>query len=192
METGEPGNVSRLLLAWKDGDEAALERLMPLVYAELHRIASRHLRDEHAPDVLQTTALVHEAYIRLVGSDVSWEGRRHFFAIASRTMRRVLVDQARARQRSKRGGGVVAVTLRDDLHVDPESEKGLDVLAIDEALERLAEFDERKARIIELHYFGGLTYEDVAKVLEISPATVHRELRTARSWLYSQLNPDPS
>jgi len=185
-------DVHRLLT---DESLPAVERaskLLPLVYDELRRLAHRRLAHERPGHMLQTTALVHEAYMRLVGSDVSWEGRRHFFAIASRTMRRVLVDQARARQRSKRGGGVVAVTLRDDLHVDPESEKGLDVLAIDEALERLASFDERKARVIELHYFGGLSYEDVAKVLEISPATVHRELRTARSWLYSQLNPDPS
>jgi RNA polymerase sigma factor (TIGR02999 family) len=190
MQGSEGGDVTRLLVAWKEGDEAALNRLMPLVYAELHSIAARHLRNEHAADTFQTTALIHEAYIRLVGADVEWDGRQHFLAIASRTMRRVLVDHARTRSRAKRGGGqVVAVTLSDAMLVGGESADSVDVLALDEALQRLEAFDERKAKAIELHHFGGLSYDEVASVLGISAATVHRELRMARAWLSKELDP---
>jgi RNA polymerase sigma factor (TIGR02999 family) len=185
MWDSERGEVTQLLTAWRAGDEAAGERLMPLVYAELHAIASRYARDEHAAATLQPTALVNEAYLRLVDSDVPWEGRRHFLAIAARTMRRVLVDHARARCRDKRGGGVVNVTLGDpasDAGADP-----IDIIAVDTALERLAEIDERKARAVELHYFAGLDYDEIAHALDISPATVHRDLRFAKSWLFDQL-----
>jgi RNA polymerase sigma factor (TIGR02999 family) len=188
MTDADHGEVTRLLLAWGDGDDVALERLMPLVYAELHTMASRYLRDEHAADTLQTTALIHEAYVRLVGADVAWEGRRHFLTLAARTMRRILVDHARAKGRTKRGGAVMAVTLGD--HALEPSMDPLDVLAIDEALEALAALDERKARAVELHYFGGLEYVEVAEVLGVSPVTVHRDLRFARSWIYDRLRPD--
>jgi len=188
MNAPDGGDVTRLLIEWRDGSDDALNQLMPLVYSELHRIASRHLRKERASATLQTTVLLHEAYIRLVGADVQWEGRSHFLAIASRTMRRVLVDHARARSRVKRGGpDAVPVTLTNALAADGADQ--VDIIAVDQALEKLAAFDERKARIVEMHFFGGLTYDEIAEVLEISPATVHRDLRVARSWLYNELNP---
>lgn len=180
-----PGEVSRLLIEWRDGDEAVLDRLMPLVYAELHSIASRHLRDEHAAATFQTTALIHEAYLRLVGADVDWQGRQHFLAIAARTMRRILVDHARGRKASKRGGDRVPVTLHEDIVGDERD--AIDVIAIDDALTRLAALDERKARVIELHHFGGLNYDEIAKILDVSITTVHRDLRFATAWLHAQL-----
>jgi RNA polymerase sigma factor (TIGR02999 family) len=189
MPPTEPGEVSRLLLAWRSGDAAALDRLLPLVYRELHAIASRQLRGERPDHTLRTTALIHEAYLRLVGADVEWEGRVHFFAVAAQTMRRILVDHARARGRAKRGGGVVPITLDEALTVSPEP--AADILALDEALTRLSALDERKARAVELHYFAGLTYDDTAAALGVSPATVDRELRMAKAWLYRELQPEP-
>ena len=158
-------------------------------YSDLKRLASRQLRGEAAGHTLQTTALVHEAYLRLAGSDVSWEGRRHFFAVASQVMRRVLVDHAKKSpgQRAKRGGGAVAVTLQEEVAA---SDRPADLLDLDEALERLAAQDPRKGRIIDLIYFGGLSYEETARMLEISPATVHRDLRLARAWLHRELARD--
>jgi RNA polymerase sigma factor (TIGR02999 family) len=188
MVSGDPTEISRLLLAAHGGDESALVRLMPLVYDELHQLARRHLRDERAGHTLQTTALIHEAYLRLVGADVRWEGRVHFFAVAANTMRRILVDHARGRLRDKRGGGVVPVTLEDVAVAS--SEPGEDLLALDAALERLAGFDARKARVVELHYFGGLTYDETASALGISAATVDRDLRLAKAWLYRELRPE--
>lgn len=186
------GEVTRLLLAWRDGDPSAADRLVPMVYEELHAIAGRYLRKERDAGALQTTALIHEAYLRLVGTDVEWEGRSHFFAIAANTMRRVLVDHARARKRLKRGGpDGVNVTL-DEPVVAPGEGSGtdpVDVVAVDRALDELSELDERKARAVELHYFGGLGYEQMAKVMGISPATVHRDLRFARSWIHDRLRP---
>jgi len=180
--------VSRLVMEWGEGDEATLDRLLPLVYAELHAIASRQLRDEHAAATLQTTALIHEAYLRLIGADVQWEGRKHFLAIAARTMRRVLVDHARARHRLKRGSGAEAVTLTGNL---PAVAGDLtDIIAVDEALGRLAAHDERKARVVELHFFGGLSYEEIADLVGTSPATVHRDLRFAVAWLRAALQVD--
>ncbi|HEX6058199.1 MAG TPA: ECF-type sigma factor [Gemmatimonadaceae bacterium] len=186
MTQPERGEITRLLVAWGEGDETAMERLMPLVYDELHAIAGRYMRDEHAAATLQTTALVHEAYLRLVGSDVRWEGRRHFLALAARTMRRVLVDHARERRRARRGGGALDVVTLEDPAADPGSDP-IDVIAIDTALEHLAAMDERKARAVELHYFAGLDYDEVAHALGISPATVHRDLRFAKSWMYDHL-----
>jgi RNA polymerase sigma factor (TIGR02999 family) len=185
MTTPPPEEVSQLLLAWKRGDEQAVERLMPILYEELKRIASRHLRGESTGHTLQTTALVHEAYLRLVGSDVLWEGRGHFFAVAAQVMRRVLVDHARGRGRAKRGGGVAPVGLQEDLAASPE--RPADLLDLDEALQRLSALDPRKAQIVDLLYFGGLSYEETAAALDISPATVHRDLRLARAWLYREL-----
>ncbi len=185
MEGTPPEDVSQLLMDWKRGDARAMDRLMPILYEELKRLARHHLRGESQGHTLQTTALVHEAYLRLVGADVAWEGRRHFFAVAAQVMRRVLVDHARARGRSKRGGGVVAVGLQEDLAAAPD--RPADLVDLDEALERLSSLDARKAQIIDLLYFGGLSYDEAAAVLEISPATVHRDLRLARAWLYREL-----
>ncbi|HJS44303.1 MAG TPA: sigma-70 family RNA polymerase sigma factor [Gemmatimonadales bacterium] len=185
MVTGS-GEVSQLLIAWKNGDGTALQRLVPLVYGELHALASRHLRGERPDHTLQTTALIHEAYLRLVGTDVAWEGRGHFLAVAAQTMRRILVDHARGRSRAKRGGGEHPVSLDEALLAAPG--RGADLLALDEALERLAALDERKARAVELHYFGGLTYDETAAVLRVSPATVDRELRVAKAWLFQELS----
>jgi len=179
-------DITQLLAEWSAGDEAAGERLLPLVYAQLHAIASRYMRDEHSAATLQPTALINEAYLRLVGSEVHWESRRHFLAIAARTMRRVLVDHARARKRDKRGGNLVAVTLDDP--AGPEHANPIDVIAVDVALEELAALDERKARAIELHYFAGLDYDEVARVLGVSTPTVTRDLRFARSWMYDRLS----
>ncbi len=181
----DDADITQLLAAWSAGDAAAGDRLLPLVYAQLHEIASRYMRDEHAAATLQPTALINEAYLRLVGSDVRWESRRHFLAIAARTMRRVLVDHARARHRDKRSGDRVSITLEnaaDDSQRDP-----IDVIAIDDALQELATLDERKARAVELHYFAGLEYDEVAEVLGVSTPTVTRDLRFARSWIYDRL-----
>jgi RNA polymerase sigma factor (TIGR02999 family) len=177
--------VSPLLRAWHAGDEAALEQLMPLVYEELHRLARNYLRGERVDHTLQTTALLHEADLRLAGTNVDWDGRVHFLAVAAQTMRRILVDHGRARNREKRGGGAVRITLEEGLAAAPE--RGIDVVALDEALERLSALDPRKGRIVEVFYFGGLTYDETAQAVGVSPATVHRELRLARAWLYNEL-----
>ena len=184
--SSQSGEVSQLLIAWKNGDAAALQRLMPLVYDELHALASRHLRDERTDHTLQTTALIHEAYLRLVGADVAWEGHGHFLAVAARTMRRILVDHARQRGRAKRSGGQRPITLDEGLAAAPE--RPPDLLALDEALERLSSLDERRARAVEMHYFGGLTYDETATVLGVSAATVDRELRLAKAWLYREMS----
>lgn len=181
----ETGEVSRLLLEWKAGDPAAADRLFPLLYGELQRLASHHLRGESAGHTLQTTALVHEAYLRLVGTDVAWEGRRHFFAVAAQVMRRVLVDHARTRGRAKRGGGLAAVPLQEELA--GAQGRPTELVDLDEALTRLSSLDPRKAQVVDLLYFVGLSYDETAAVLEISAATVHRDLRLARAWLFREL-----
>ena len=158
---------------------------MAVIYPELHAIAHRQLRHERPDHTFQTTALLHEAYLRLIGVDIDWQDRKHFFAVAARAMRRVLVDAARARSREKRGGDFRIVTLDDQLALKEES--SVDLVALDEALDRLAAVDERKARAIELHFFGGLSYDETARALGVSPATVHRDLRMAKAWLYQQL-----
>jgi len=178
--------VTRLLQSWSAGDPAALDRLMPLVYDRLRSLAGRHMNAERSDHTLRTTALVHEIYLELVDANVAWQNRVHFFAIASKLMRRVLVEHARKHGRVKRGGGA-KVTLEDCMAVSPEPDPL--ILELDDALNRLTEVDERKARLIELTYFGGLTYDDAAEALSISPATVHRELRLAKAWLYNELNP---
>jgi RNA polymerase sigma factor (TIGR02999 family) len=182
------GSGVALIAAWRSGDVAALNQLMELLYAELHALARRHLRAEATGHTLQTTALIHECYLRLVGSDVDWKDRVHFLAVAATTMRRVLVDHARARRSAKRGGDVTPVTF--DEAIAATGERTADVLELDEALERLFALDQRKGRIIELVYFGGLTYQETAMALEISEATVHRELRLAKAWLYRELTPE--
>lgn len=175
-----------LLADWRAGDASARDRLVAVVYDELHRLARGMMSRERADHTLQATALVSEAYLQLVRADVPWEDRGHFYAVAARAMRRILVDWARSKGRQKRGGGYARVTLDTSFVGDPE--RVPDLVALDEALERLAAQDERKARVVELHYFGGLTYDDVAKALGISPATVDRDLRLAKAWLYAELH----
>jgi RNA polymerase sigma factor (TIGR02999 family) len=158
---------------------------MSVIYPALHALAHRQLRHERPGHTLQTTALLHEAYLRLIGVDVEWEDRKHFYAVAASAMRRVLVDHARARSRGKRGGAFRIVTLDDQFAVQQEA--SVDLIALDEALDRLATLDGRKAKAMELHFFGGLSYDETAHALDVSPATVHRDLRMAKAWLYQQL-----
>jgi RNA polymerase sigma factor (TIGR02999 family) len=177
--------VTRLLQSWSAGNHSALEELMPLVYDRLRVLAGRYMLSERPDHTLRPTALVHEIYLDLVDSDIAWQSRVHFYAIAAKMMRRVLVEHARKRGRLKRGAGG-KVTLDEQLAISPEPDPVL--LELDDALNRLAEVDERKAQLIELTYFGGLTYDDAAEAVGISPATVHRELRLAKAWLYNELS----
>jgi RNA polymerase sigma factor (TIGR02999 family) len=180
-----PKDVTLLLLKISDGDRNAVDELIPLVYGELHNIASAYLHRERPNHTLQTTALVHETYLKLVDQRrVEWRNRAHFFAVSARLMRRVLVDHARARDAAKREGGRVQVTLTD---VHAVSSLDLDVLALDEALARLEVKDPRSARIVELRYFGGLTTKETAAVLDTSTSTVEREWSAAKAWLYREL-----
>jgi len=186
MDQASREEVTGLLQAWSGGDQAALEKLMPLVYAELHRLAKRYMGHEHAGHSLQTSALVNEAYLRLVDAHgVHWQNRTHFFAVSAQIMRRILVDFARARQNLKRGGGALQVTLDEDLVVSPES--GLDLLALDEALEKLASLNPRQSKVVELRYFGGLKEEELAEALNVSPRTIRHDWSVARAWLYREL-----
>ena len=178
--------MTGLLLAWRDGDQDALSRLMPQVERELHRIARRCMAGERQGHSLQATALVNEAYLRLIDIRlVDWENRAHFLAMAARLMRRILVDSARAKRYQKRGGGGVRVTLDDA--VLPADQLSPDVIALDDALEALAAIDERRSRVIELRYFGGLTVEETALVMKVSPDTVVRDARLAKAWLAREL-----
>lgn len=181
----DPQEVTRLLRAWSAGDAEAADRLMRLVYDELHVIASARMRAEPPEHTLQSTALINEAYLRLAGSDFSWSDRGHFFAAAARAMRRVLTDHARGKGRQKRGGGLDRVTLTN--LPGEEADDRIDLLALDEAIEELSEQDPRKATALELHYYAGLGYDEVADALGVSPATIHRDLRMARAWLHSRL-----
>ncbi len=179
-------DVTRLLLSWRQGDEAALEQLIPMVHGELRRIAGRCMAGEQAGNTLQATALVNEAYLRLVDvRRVDWHNRAHFLAMAARLMRRILVDAARARRSGKRGGDAVRVTFAEDLPITAEPAQ--DLVALDAALEALAKFDDRKSRVIELRYFGGLTIEETASVLRVSPDTVMRDGKLANAWLMREL-----
>jgi len=179
--------VTRLLSAWRSsGDERLLDELVPLVYDELRELAARRLGGERSDHTLQATALVHEAYARLVDSEVDFADRVHFFALAATTMRRILVDHARARAREKRGGGAAHVTLSEELAASPEEPE--EMLALDDALRRLAEHDPRKAKVVELHFFGGLTYAETATALDISEATVDRDLRMAKALLAREMS----
>lgn len=182
--------ATALLRAWRGGDRDALDRLLPLVYDELSGLARHALRGERPDHTLQTRALVHEAYLRLVDADISFQDRAHFMAVAARTMRRILVDHARARLRDKRGGGAERVAL-DEAEL-PAPDRHLDILDLHAALERLAAFDARKAAIVELHFFGGLSYAETAEAVGVSAATVDRELRLAKAWLKVDLRQPPS
>jgi len=169
------------------GDKEDLDKLMPAVYDELRRQAARYLRREQAGHTLQTTALIHEAYVRLVDQrNVQWQNRAHFFGIAAQMMRRILVDHARTKKRAKRGGSVIKVSLADATL--PVNERDLDVVALDEALNRLAEIDEQQSRVVELRFFSGLTVEETAEVMNISPATVKRDWSMAKAWLHRELS----
>ncbi len=188
QDQGEPG-ITRLLHEWRSGNAEALQRLIPLVYGELHTLASRYLSHERRDHTLQTTALVHEAYLKLAGQrDVEWQNRAHFFGIAAQLMRRILVDHARRDRRVKRGGGAPHVPL-DDL--DPPSAApavdAADAFSIDRALTRLEAVDPQQGRVVELRYFGGMTVEETAEVMGVSPATVKRDWSVARAWLYREL-----
>ncbi|MBL8172895.1 MAG: sigma-70 family RNA polymerase sigma factor [Acidobacteria bacterium] len=179
--------ITQLLLAWGQGDQAALEQLLPLVYEEMRQIAHHHMRRQRPDHTLQTTALVNEAYLRLVDAQrVQWQNRVHFFALAAQAMRHILVDLARARGNQKRGGGATQVALEEALIVS--AERGADVLALDEALQTLAKLNARQSQIVELRYFGGLSEEETAAVLQLSPRTVRRDWSLARAWLYRELN----
>jgi RNA polymerase sigma factor (TIGR02999 family) len=181
----EPQDVARLLSAWSNHDAAARDALVPIVYEELRRLAHHYMRGERAGHTLQTTALVNEAYLRLADLDrMEWRDRAHFFAMAATLMRRILVDHARDRARDKRGGRVVLTSL-DGKEI--ASASNVDVLALDEALDRLTAMDRQQSRIVELRFFGGLTIEETAAALDISPATVKREWTSAKAWLHQQL-----
>jgi len=178
--------ITQLLLAWNEGDGQALDRLMPLVQDELHRLAHRYMAGERPGHPLQTTALINEAYLRLIDSSrVRWQNRSHFFAVSAQLMRRILVDVARARNKRKRGGDVVQVSLDEAMVVTREP--SADLIALDDALTTLATFDERKSRIIELRFFGGLSVEETAEVLKVSAATVMRDWGLAKVWLLREL-----
>jgi len=186
-QPGEPAaeDVSTLLRAWSDGDQSALERLTPVVYGELHRLARRYMKGERSGHSLQTTALVNEAYMRLVDYErMQWQNRAHFFAVSAQLMRRILVEHAR-RHNLKRGGGVQHVSLDHAAMVD--SDQDADLVALDDAMNGLARIDPRKVQVVEMRFFGGLSVEETAEVLKVSPVTVKRDWRAARAWLYREL-----
>jgi RNA polymerase sigma factor (TIGR02999 family) len=187
---GDRRAVTRLLSAWRDGDAAALQQLTPLVYEELRLLAKRYMRKERVGHTLQATAVVHEAFVRMVDLDVPWQDRGHFYAVASTLMRRILVDHAKARHRVKRGGAMAIQSLDAEgreIESGPVSSEQIDVLEINEALERLALRDPRTAKAVELHYFAGLTYSETAQTLGVSEATVHRDMRLAKAWILKQI-----
>lgn len=180
-----PGEITRLLNKWADGDERAGDALTPLVYDELHKLAARIFSSERSGHTLQPTALVHEAYARLVGVDVSWQDRAHFYSLAARMMRRLLVNHANAKNTAKRGAGAVRVTL--DESSTPGADTDADLLELDEALSALAAIDSRKAELIQLQYFGGLSFREMEEVTGLSSSTLDRDLRLARAWLKDHL-----
>lgn len=185
------GDITQLLLQWRGGDEAALELLVPLVYDELRRLAHQCMRRERVGHTLQTTALVNEAYLRLVDSSrVEWHDRAHFFAVAAQLMRRVMVDEARKRHHQKRGGDFTRIALDEALTTVHQRE--VDLLALDEALDRLAQFAPRKCRVVELRFFGGLSINETGAALGVSADIVKREWRTAKLWLLHELSGDPA
>jgi len=184
MKTQPP--ITALLQSWRDGDESAIERLVPLVYAELHRLARRYMSDEKPGHTLQTTALVNEAYLRLVNSSPgNWQGRTHFYAVCAKVMRRILVDWARSRHALKRGGDQRAVDFDEAL--EAATQPGTDLVALDDALKSLAAIDPRKGHVVEMRFFGGLSIKETAEILKVSEETVQRDWRLAKSWLRREL-----
>jgi RNA polymerase sigma-70 factor, ECF subfamily len=187
MNDASPNEITGQLLAWRAGDLAALEQLIPAVYLDLRSMAERYLRSESPGHTLQPTALVHEAYLRLIDqTQVEWQNRAHFFGIAAQMMRRILVDHAKAKHRDKRGGTAAKLSLDEALNYGQE--RATELVALDDALQSLAALDERKSRVVELRYFGGLSVEETAQVLDISPQTVIRDWNMAKAWLYQQLS----
>lgn len=187
MTTPSSQEVSHLLLAWRQGDQAALERLTPLVYAELHRLAHRYMRRENPGHTLQTSALVNEAFLKLIDHpQINWQNRAHFFGLAAQMMRHILLDHARTQTRAKRGGGARQVSLDETAIVS--GQRAAELVALDDALNDLAAFDLRKSRLIELRFFGGLSNEEIAEVLGMSLRTVERELRKAKAWLHHAIS----
>jgi RNA polymerase sigma-70 factor, ECF subfamily len=186
MATPSSQEITQLLLAWSDGDQAALDKLTPLVYAELRRLAKGYMFGERHGHTLQTTALINEAYMRLIDwKNVRWQGRAHFFGVAAQVMRRILVDFARARHYAKRGGAAAQVSL--DEAVTIHEDRSAELIALDEALKSLAEIDPRKSQVVELRFFGGLNAKETAEALKVSQRTVEREWNSARAWLYREL-----
>jgi len=186
MTQASPNEVTQLLIDWSGGDQAALDKLLPLVEAELHRLAHHYMNRERAGHTLQTTGLVNEAYLRLVGQkQVSWENRAHFFGIAARLMRQILVDYARRRNYDKRGGDAVPVPLDEAVVV--AQERPIEIIELDEALNQLAKLSPEQSRIVELKFFGGLTIEETAEVMELSADKVKRDWSMAKTWLYHEL-----
>jgi RNA polymerase sigma factor (TIGR02999 family) len=191
MTTPSPKEVTQLLLAWSQGDRSALDQLIPLVHEELHRLAHRYMGHERPGHTLQTTALVNEAYLRLIdASQVRWQNRAHFFAVSAQLMRRILVDFARAHRNLKRGGDARRVTLDETLLAPQEPDA--DLVALDDALTALAAIDPRQAQAVELRFFAGLSVEETAEILKVSPETVHRDWRVAKAWLLRELSREKS
>lgn len=187
MDSPPPHDVTQLLVAWTGGDQAARDQLMSVVYEELHRVARRYMRRESPGHTLQTSALVNEAFLRLVDQrDVQWQNRAHFFGIAAQMMRRILVDYARSRSYAKRGGGARAISLDEGLIVSDE--RNAEVVAVHEALEEMAKFDARKAQVVELRFFGGLSIDETAELLGVSTATVRSDWTTAKAWLRREIS----
>ena len=187
MSAPSSKQITQLLVAWSDGDQSALEELTPLVYEELRRLAHHYMGRERPGHTLQTTALVNEAYLRLIDwKNVHWQNRAHFFAVSAQLMRRILVDFARSRGYAKRGGGALAVTLDEATLVSRD--KGTDIVALDEALLSLTELDARQSRVVELRFFGGLSIEETAEVLKVSRGTIRRDWSLARAWLHRELS----
>src|SRR5579864_7814602 len=185
--TPVPHHITQLLNEWGNGDQAALDRLMPLVYAELRRMARRHMNQQRPGHTLQTTALIHEAYMRLAGDSAKqWDNRAHFFGVAAKAMRCVLVDHARSRRSAKRGGAVRPVTLDEGIHTSGERIAGL--IALDDALTDLDKLHPRQSQVVELRFFAGLSVEETAAILKVSPETVMRDWRAAKAWLERELN----
>lgn len=187
MTRPAPEEVSQLLKEWSNGDQAALDRVVPIVYQELRRLAHHYMRRERPGHTLQTTALVNEAYMRLADyKKMRWQSRAHFFAVAAQVMRRILVEQARSKNFAKRGGGAEKISLDETAVVS--AGRSAEVIAVDDALTELESWDPRKARIVELRFFGGLSIEETAEVMKISPTTVQREWRSAKAWLYKAIS----
>jgi len=184
-----PANFTQLLSDWRSGHPQALDRLTPLVYDELRRLARSYMRAERGSHTLQATAVVHEAFLRLIQANVALQDRGHFFALASRLMRRVLVDHAKSRGRLKRNSGIKEAVAEDAVETLPPMD--FDVVALDDALQGLQQMEPRMAQVIELHYFGGLTYDQIAAAMGTSAATVHRDIRMARAWLLNEINGTP-
>ncbi len=187
MQRGPSNQVTELLVRWRDGDQAALDSLIPIVYSELRRIAQHYLSNERTDHTLQSTALVHEAFVRLTGQHLPhWQNRAHFFAVSAQLMRQILVDYARSHRASKRGGNVYKLTL--DEAVDQSQVLDVDIVALDDALKSLAHLDLQQSRVVELRFFGGLSVDDTAEVLGVSASTVKRDWISARAWLYRELD----